>query len=361
MPLFTLGYVYQLSDFSTSGSNITPPNEQGARAQGTPPFDITLNPGASPLQIVIDDDDNDFNETTGSDPSQPLANPVTIDGVTYPAGSHVVINYVLTDDNGFEGFSITIGSTNAGNNATTAFITNQPMVPGQTYTFTSEGNIGGNAGARPYAEFACFASSTLVDTPDGPRRVETLLAGDLVTTLENGPQPLRWMSSRSVPGISTMAPVVIRAGTLGVDQDLYVSPNHRILVEGATVQLLTGFDTLLVAAKHLVNGKTIHQQPCGFVTYVHLMFDSHEIITTQGCRSESYFYDAASHDVLDNEQATELLRLFTDITTRTSTQPQLCHPEAKQFETCLMAKAMAARQSEIFGGHVQCHGAAQSI
>ncbi|MGJ8629379.1 MAG: Hint domain-containing protein [Sulfitobacter sp.] len=342
MPLYTLGYVYQLSDFSTSGGNIAPPNERGAQAQGTPPFQMILNGGASPLQIVIDDDDPNFNETTGSDASQPLANAVTIDGVTYPAGSHVVINYVLTDDNGFEGFSITIGQTNSGTNTTTAFITNQPMVPGQTYTFTSEGNIGGNAGARPYSEFACFTAGTLIETPDGPRRIDSLQPGDLVLTFENGPQPVRWVGRRSVPGISTMAPVVIRAGTLGTDQDLAVSPNHRILVEGATTQLLTGHDILLVAAKHLVNGKTILRQPCGFITYVHLMFDDHQIITAQGCLSESYFYDARSRTALDSQQAAELLFLFPDISDPSGTLPKLCHPEAKQFEASLLALSMAA-------------------
>jgi hypothetical protein len=262
--------------------------------------------------------------------------------VTYPAGSHVVINYVLTDDNGFEGFSITIGEVNNGNNTTTAFISNQPMVPGQIYTFTSEGNIGGNAGARPYTEFACFTSGTLMDTPDGPRLIETLKVGDLVNTLDNGPQHVRWIGKRSVPGIASMAPIRICAGTLGTDQDLRISPNHRIFVEGATTQLLTGFDTLLVAAKHLVNGKTIRREPCGFVTYIHVMFDNHEIVSSQGCNSESYFYDAASHTLLNNSQAKELIQLFPEIIAHSAKQPKLCHPEARQFEAALIAQALVA-------------------
>ncbi len=342
MPLYTLGYVYQISDFDTSGSNIAPPNERGAQAQGTPPFDITLNAGATPLRAVIDDDDPNFNETTGSDASQPLAEAITIDGITYPAGSHVVVNYVLTDDNGFEGFSITIGDVNSGNNTTTAFITNQPMVPGQTYTFTSEGNIGGNAGARPYSEFACFTAGTFVDTPDGPRKIDTLIPGDLVSTLENGPQPVRWVGKRTMPGISKMAPITIQAGTLGAHHDLRVSPNHRMLVDDALAQLLTGFDGVLVAAKHLVNDSNIRREECGFVTYVHLMFDQHEIITTQGCRSESYFYDPASQNGLNSEQAQELSILFPDLTAQATQDLRLCYPEAKQYEASVMARAMAA-------------------
>ncbi len=341
MALYTLGYVYQLGDFDTSGSNIAPPNESGAVASGSPPYQMTLNSGVSPLQIVIDDADSTFNETKSSDPSQPLAYPVTIDGVTYPAGSHVVINYVLEDANGFEGFSITIGATNSGSNTTTAFITTAPMVPGQTYTFTSNSNIG-NGNTRPYSDFACFTTGTFIDTPDGTRRIEDLVPGDLVMTLEHGAQPVRWIGRRTVAGISAMAPVLIRAGTLGVEKELLVSPNHRLLIAGAETELLTGHDTLLVPAKHLVNGKTIIRQPCGLVTYVHLLFDHHQIVTTQGCISESYFFDCNADNLLDSDQAAELLELFPELAQSITTKPKLCHPEAKRFEASLVAAAIAA-------------------
>ncbi len=340
MPQYVLGYVYQLGDFDTTGSNITPPNEQGATAQGNPPFDITLNTGAVPLRLVIDDDDAVFNETTGSDPLQALVDPVVIDGVTYPAGSHVVLNYVLTDGNGFEGFSITIGSPNSGSNTTTAFITNQPMVPGQTYTFISETNIGGNAGARPYAEFACFTAGTLIETPHGPRRIETLHAGDLVLTADDGPQPLRWIGQRTVPGIGPMAPVTLKAGTCGTTADLTVSPNHRILVEGAMAQLVTGCDRVLVAAKHLVNATTIIQHQCGFVSYLHLLFDDHQIVTTHGCQSESFFWDTQSRDTLDCAQSAEIRALFPECAVLG--QPVLVHPEARSYEAALIRQALAA-------------------
>tara|TARA_R110002094_G_scaffold173595_1_gene154849 strand:- start:1290 stop:2312 length:1023 start_codon:yes stop_codon:yes gene_type:complete len=340
MPLYTLGFVYQLSDFDTTGSNIAPPDEQGARAQGSPPFDMTLNPGTVPLRLVIDDADSDFHETTGSDPLQELADPVTIDGVLYPAGSHVVLNYVLTDADGFEGFSITIGSPNSGNNTTTAFITNQVMEPGTTYTFISEGNIGAG-GARPYAEFACFTAGTLIETPQGPRMIETLNAGDLVCTVNNGPQELVWVGQKIVQGRGPMAPVTIRAGAFGTTADLTISPNHRILVEGAAAEVVTGCSRVLVAAKHLIDGVRVVQNETNQITYVHLLFASHEIVVTQGCQSESFFLSATSAEILGRAQAREIRALFPHLMQRPA-EALLALPEARPCEAAYIRHLSAA-------------------
>ena len=101
MPDYVLQYVYQLSDFDTSGLNEAVPNEGGARAAGTPPFQLQLNSGASASQISVTDSDSDFGEISNT--GQVLTNPVTIDGVTYIAGTKIIVNYVITTDSGFEG------------------------------------------------------------------------------------------------------------------------------------------------------------------------------------------------------------------------------------------------------------------
>lgn len=334
MPLYTLQWVYQLDDFDTTGGNITPPNERGAQAQGTPPFNIRLNPDAQPLQIVIDDDDPNFNELP-SDSNQVLANPVTIDNVTYAAGSRVVINYVLTDDNGFEGFSISIGQNNSGNNTTTAFISNRPMVPGLQYVFTEESNIGGNA--RPYSEFVCFTPRTRIRVPGGTCPVEKLKPGDLVTTMDHGPQPVRWVGARTVPAIGERTPVTISAGILGTRRDLTVSPNHRLLLESSATEILTGEARLLVAAKHLVNGDTIRSAPNGFVTYIHVKFDAHRIIWANGCAAESFYLGPHARRTLDPEQAAEILALFPELAHAEGSGPGSAYPIASAYEGRLLA------------------------
>jgi len=53
-----------------------------------------------------------------------------------------------------------------------------------------------NPNSTNYSELSsdgvvCYAPSTLIDTPNGPRTVESLRPGDLVLTVDLGPQPIR--------------------------------------------------------------------------------------------------------------------------------------------------------------------------
>jgi hypothetical protein len=334
MPAFTLQYVYALGDFDTSAGLDSVPNEQGARAQGSPPWNLQLNAGASPQQLTANDGDGVFNEISSAD--QTLIDPITIDGVTYPVGSRVLLNYVITTDSGFQGFSITIGSNNSGNNTTTAFITTEPLVPGQLYTFTSEGNIG-NSTAYPHTEFACFVAGSMVATPEGDTAIEDLNVGDLVETMDDGPQRIRWIGKRTLPGTGKMAPVVFQTGTLGATSDLAVSPNHRMLIEGAPAELFLGQSAAFVAAKALVNGTTVERMPQASVSYVHIMFDAHQIIWANGVPSESFFASANALASLEGDQARELEALFPGAFKSSESSPYaMARPETRLFEGRLL-------------------------
>lgn len=135
----------------------------------------------------------------------------------------------------------------------------------------------------------CFVAGTMIATPDGPRAVETLKPGDLVLTLDDGPQPVLYASHESFHANGCCAPVRICKGALGNARDLYVSQQHRMLIDDWRAELYFGQDEVLVAAKHLVNGDTIYVQPGGKVDYVHLLFARHQIIWAEGILSESYF------------------------------------------------------------------------
>jgi len=326
MPDFVLQWVYSLGDFNTAGPLDAVPNEQGAQAQGSPPWQLQLNATATPQQVTVNDDDGSFNEI--GDPGQVLAFPVIIDGTTYPAGARVVVNYVLTTDDGFEGYSITLGSNNSGNNTTTAFITNTPMVPGETYEFTSEGNIGNN-NSFLFSQFACFTVGTSIKAAGGERLIEHLSVGDLVQTRDHGFQPIVWAGQRCVPAIRRMSPIRFTKGTLGASKDLIVSPNHRMLVSGNASELLLGIDEALVAAKHLVNGRNVFRHSTGLVTYAHIMFEQHEIVCGNGVWSESFFAGDQALDALSSEQLKEILFLFPELTEQSAL---LARPSTKAFE-----------------------------
>ncbi|SPH18730.1 hypothetical protein DEA8626_02272 [Defluviimonas aquaemixtae] len=331
MAIETLQYVYQISDFDTTGGNIAPPNEQGARAAGNPPFNLQLNAGAAPQQIQVNDTDNDgFDEINSG--GQTLNAPITLDGVTYPAGTPILVNYVLETATGVRVYSITIGANNTGNNTTTALISEQPLVPGQQYVFTSEGNIGN--GEVDYALLACFTEGTMIETDRGPRAIETLRMGDLVLTLDHALRPICWIGSTTVPATGDHAPVVFSDGAIGNCGELCVSPNHRMVMRGPQVELMTGAEEVLVIAKHLVNGRTVTRRDGGYVTYFHLLFEDHEIVVSNGVPSESFFPKTAL-DQMDSAQRSEILSLFPCLESRGTAR--LARPSLKRHEALVLS------------------------
>lgn len=135
----------------------------------------------------------------------------------------------------------------------------------------------------------CFAAGTLIDTPIGARPVEMLRPGDLVETLDHGPQPLLWRGVSKRSGVGREAPILIKAGRLGALRDTLVSPQHRLLLQGPMLSLIVDSNEVFARAKDLVDSDTVRQQDVqGGVLLVHLLFDRHHIIRGDGVLSESY-------------------------------------------------------------------------
>lgn len=140
----------------------------------------------------------------------------------------------------------------------------------------------------------CFAEGTLIETPNGPRRVETLGKGDLVCTTGSEPVEIQWSNTVTL-ATSDMTertyPVRISAGALGLGRpkaDLVVSQQHRIAV-GQFGQLDAYFATpCLVPAKSLLmlQGIRLIQNAKG-VTWHHFAFRKHALVSAAGAVSES--------------------------------------------------------------------------
>jgi hypothetical protein len=136
----------------------------------------------------------------------------------------------------------------------------------------------------------CFAAGTRIDTPSGPRRVEDLRPGDAVITLDDGPQPIRFVLFHTIRFDSARAephrPVEIRPGALGPGRPhtrLRVSPHHRMLVAHPEM------GEILVPAKALLGRWGVRVvRGVAQVSYVHLVFDRHQIVLAEGCPSESF-------------------------------------------------------------------------
>ena len=160
------------------------------------------------------------------------------------------------------------------------------------------------------ATIVCFTAGTLVDTATGLRPIDSLRPGDLLRTRDDGMQPLRWIGQRTVAAMGDLAPILIRAGALGNARDLLVSPRHRMLVSDWRVELLMGEEQALVPARDLVNGHDILRREGGLVTYVHILFDRHQIVYAEGCPSESLHPGHCALDALEQGSRDEVLHLF---------------------------------------------------
>lgn len=169
---------------------------------------------------------------------------------------------------------------------------------------------------------ACFTHGTMIETATGERPVETLREGDLVRTLDRGLQPIRWIGSRHVAARELAAeprlrPVRIRAGALSATspaRDLLVSPQHRILVRSEITQRMFGTSEILIGAKHLlaVDGIEIAAD-LDEVTYVHMLFSQHEIVTSNGAETESLHTGPEAMKALSEAAQTEIRQLFPAI------------------------------------------------
>nr|WP_283254941.1 Hint domain-containing protein [Marivita sp. GX14005] len=168
---------------------------------------------------------------------------------------------------------------------------------GVAFARNANGNFTETAPSPGTSGVPCYAEGTMIQTTFGPRAVESLCPGDMVTTLDNGPQPVIW-TRRDVQPLDTVdaqaRPVLISRDSLGPGlpmRALVVSPQHRILI-GGRGQMDHALDgEYLVPAKALVgcpgirfmNGKRK-------ITWVHIAFARHEVINSNGCLAESLLF-----------------------------------------------------------------------
>ncbi|WP_131541653.1 Hint domain-containing protein [Sulfitobacter indolifex] len=165
---------------------------------------------------------------------------------------------------------------------------------GDSYTYDNTGIV-------------CFAAGTEVMTPQGPVAIETLKPGDLVETLDHGPQPLLWIGQRHVndgelTANEELRPIRIAKGALGNHRAMFVSRQHGMMI---------GSDHLVRAihlARDMPGVRIAHGKR--EVTYVHLFFAQHEIIFAEGIPSESFYPGRTALRMLSPEARATFDRLM---------------------------------------------------
>ena len=190
---------------------------------------------------------------------------------------------------------------------------------------------------------SCFTPGTLIETHMGPRAIETLVVGDRVLTRDNGYQVVRWIGRKvleaaDLRGNVALQPILIRKDALGQgcpQRDTMVSRQHRILLQDIRCELLFGEPEVFVRALHLLDLPEVLAAVVPQVTYLHLLFDRHEVIRADGVWSESFQPGPRSLGGLDADQQAEIFAVF----------PEMDHPVTEETYAAarLTLKAHEAR------------------
>lgn len=163
----------------------------------------------------------------------------------------------------------------------------------------------GDPPQRP--EVICFTSDAMILTPKGPCAIRRLNPGDKVLTRDNGPQPILWRGQTTLSGLALrkhphLRPIRMRRNALHSDvpqEDLCLSPAHRVLVCAAKARALYGSDEVLVRAADLVDYSNIALDlALHGVTYLHLLLEAHQIICANGIWTESFHPGLAPAETL---------------------------------------------------------------
>ena len=94
---------------------------------------------------------------------------------------------------------------------------------------------------------------------------------------------------------------------------MLVSRQHRMLITGPRPELLFGEEEVLVRACHLTHLPGVVAVAVPEVTYVHMMFDRHEVVLTDGAWSESFQPGERSLSGLDQGAREELFKIFPEL------------------------------------------------
>jgi len=145
----------------------------------------------------------------------------------------------------------------------------------------------------------CFLPGTMIATPAGEAAIETLTIGDTIRTADGREVAVKWVGRKTMQASvfmdDTMLPVRVAAGAFGNGlpvQDLYLSANHGIIMDG-----------MLVNAGAMVNDDTIRfvalaEMPGSF-TYYHIETEAHDEILANGVPVET-FIDYVGRKGFDN-------------------------------------------------------------
>ncbi|MDJ0824195.1 MAG: Hint domain-containing protein [Rhodobacter sp.] len=203
----------------------------------------------------------------------------------------------------------------------------------------------------------CFTSGTMIMTPDGERPVDGLHVGDLVTTRDNGPQPVIWRAQRTLGPAELAArpdlrPVRLCASWTGTGRDLVVSRQHGIVASRQK-----GAKEFLVRAVQLARmkgGRVRIANGARKVTYVHLLLPRHEVVFANSVATESFYPGPSSLAML---APLDILALVAKLPRLASTGAENLYgpPVLRYIRTRELPKVLADVHAHSTGGCIRAN------
>ena len=272
------------------------------------------------FDIVIDDDDADL-DWFGGDTGTPQT--ATFGGTTYTISGAGLLPANIQDNDGGGGTlsEDLLFMSLAGYGWVFVPMPGSVFTDGDQINSWTTGTWSDTNGVE-HTSVVCFTSGSEVETPLGVRKIDELNIGDLVLTKDNGPQSIRWIGSRTISSTELMAspklrPVVIPKDSFGLGiprRDVKISRQHRVLVHQENLSTLFGdSEVLLPAIGFEKAGKASIDHTCQDVTYIHVLFETHQIITCDGLQSESFHPGKFGVSCLAENAREELFNLFPDL------------------------------------------------
>lgn len=115
--------------------------------------------------------------------------------------------------------------------------------------------FGITAGAALPAPAPWLGQRTAISTPTGLRPAGALMPGDMVMTTAGRAVALRSVRRLELPSRGDHAPVLLRAPYFSPRRDVLVSADQPVLLRGGEVEYLFDTEEVLVAARHIADGR----------------------------------------------------------------------------------------------------------
>lgn len=192
---------------------------------------------------------------------------------------------------------------------------------------------------EPIGPTPMLLSDTPLATPYGYKPVSQLRRGDTVLTRDAGTVPILKHVARRVPARGSFAPVRLRAPYFGLQQDILVAHDQRLLIDGPEVEYLFNQEAVLVPARNLINGFAAMAEPSGpIVRYDQLVLPAHETILAAGSPLESLYVGRIRRDPI--KLGSSILHTMERSTMPEHRRP--AYPALKWYEAIHLARRRAA-------------------